>query len=138
VRKLAGPIRTDFLADRTFDRCDEFVTTPGKSLDEGRTVGGIAKRFAQPFNGGIQAGLEIDKRVPVPECGTQFLPGYDFAGALEQFEEHLIGLILKPQFHAVLAQLYGSQIELEYSEAVHGSVLGRHGYTYSGRKLPLV
>jgi hypothetical protein len=35
----------------------------------------------------------------------------------------VVGLILKPQFHAVLAQLGGSQIELEYSEAADGSVL---------------
>jgi hypothetical protein len=48
---------------------------------------------------------------------------------LKQLEEYLVGLILKPQFHAVLAQLGGSQIELEYSEAADGGVLGRHNLT---------
>jgi hypothetical protein len=41
----------------------------------------------------------------------------------------VVGLILKPQFHTVLAQLGGSQIELEYSEAADGGVLGRHNLT---------
>ncbi len=58
------------LADRPFDGGYESVTPPGKSFDEGRTVGGIAKRFAQPFDGCIQAGLEINKSVLVPECGA--------------------------------------------------------------------
>jgi hypothetical protein len=45
---------------------------------------------------------------------------------LKQLEEYLVWLILKLQFHAVLAQLSGSQIELEYAEAVQGSALGMH------------
>jgi len=48
---------------------------------------------------------------------------------LKQLEEYMVGLILKPQFHTVLAQLGGSQIELEYSEAADRSVLGTHNHT---------
>ena len=65
----------------------------------------------------------------MPEYRAQFFPAYDFAGVLKQLEEYLVGLILKPQFHTVLAQLGGSQIELEYSKAADGGVLGRHNHT---------
>ena len=60
-----------------------------------------------------------------------------FAVVFQQLDEYLVGLILKPQFHTVLAQLGGSQIELEYSEAADGSVLGRHNHL-SSHKLSLV
>ena len=48
---------------------------------------------------------------------------------LNQFEEYLVGLLLKPQLYTVLTQLGGSRIELEYSEAADGGVLGRHNHT---------
>jgi hypothetical protein len=47
---------------------------------------------------------------------------------LKQLEEYLVGLILKPHFYAALEQLGGSQMELEYAEAVDG-LLGRHNDT---------
>jgi hypothetical protein len=65
----------------------------------------------------------------MPEYRAQFFSAYDFAVVLNQFEEYLVGLILKPEFRTVLAQLGGSQIELEYSEAADGSVPGRHNHT---------
>ena len=92
-----------------------------------------AGRFAQALDGCIQAGFEINKSVLVPERGAQLFSAYDFARMLKQLEEYLVGLILKLQFHAVLAQLSGSQIELEYAEAVEGRTT-----TSSGRKLALV
>jgi hypothetical protein len=55
----------------------------------------------------------------------------------KQLEEYLVGLLLKPELHAILPQLGGSRIELEYSEAADGSVLGRHNHL-SSRKLSLV
>jgi len=53
----------------------------------------------------------------------------------KQLEEYLVGLLLKPQFHAVLAQFGGSQIKLEYAEAVDGIVLGRHNQPKNDHKL---
>jgi len=117
------------MAGRYFHGCYELVAPSRKRLDEGGIVGGIAKRFAQPFNGGIQSSLEINKRILVPQSRAQLFPAYHFARVFQQLEEYLAGLLLKFQFHPLLAKLRGSQIKLKYAEAIDGTVLGRHNHT---------
>lgn len=56
---------------------------------------------------------------------------------LKQLKEYLVRLLLKLHFHTALAELGGSQIKLEYAEAIDAIVFVRQNHTQQ-LKLPLV
>jgi hypothetical protein len=57
--------------------------------------------------------VEIDKGVGGPEFFLHLFARYDFAAMLQQHQQNLKGLFLKPDLQTVLAQFTGSKIHLE-------------------------
>ena len=68
----------------TGDWSDEPITALWEGLDESRTLRGITQRLAQPRNGSVQVGVEINEYVCRPEAMVEFFPGDDFTGVLEE------------------------------------------------------
>ncbi len=87
-------------------------------LDEPWIIGVVAQRSAQPFDGGIQAVLEVDERSRRPQTLAQLIARHDLARTLDHHRENLEGLILKPDADAALPQLARAQINLEGSESL--------------------
>lgn len=81
---------------------DEAIATLGQSLDETRTVSRVAEGFAQPVDRGVQAIIEIDEGVGVPDSRAQLVPAHNLAGSRQQQGKHAEGLILQPHPHALL------------------------------------
>jgi hypothetical protein len=53
----------------------------------------------------------------VPEFRTQFFPGHNFTGSLQQDCQDVEGLFLKLDPHSLLVQLARAQVHLEHSES---------------------
>ena len=112
-----------------FDGGDKPVAAPVQCLDEPRIIGVIAERAPQPFDGGVQAVLEVDERSRRPQALTQLVASHDVTGPLDHHRENLEGLILKPDADAPLSQLARAQINLEGRESLdvwRGSFQGQH------------
>ena len=65
-------------------RCIETVADPRQRFDVTGFGGGIVERGAELADGGVEAMLEIHKRVVGPELAANLLAGDDVAGADEQ------------------------------------------------------
>ena len=72
----------------------EAIAAARQSFDELRMIGGIAKRFANLIDGGIEAIVEIHEGVGGPQFPPQIVAGDDLAGNFQQFGENLKRLIL--------------------------------------------
>jgi hypothetical protein len=73
------------------EAADEPVTPSRDGLDVAGRVRLVAERGAQPANGAVQRGVELDDAAR-PEALLELLAGDHLAGALEQGLEHLLGL----------------------------------------------
>jgi hypothetical protein len=76
------------------DRGDKAITPTGQGFDKPRIVGGVAESIPQPFDGGIQAVLEVDEGVGRPKAGLEFLASNQFTGFFQQKIENLQRLVL--------------------------------------------
>jgi hypothetical protein len=60
-----------------------------------RLSGGVAQRLAELIDSGVQAVVEIDKRVFAPQALAQFIPRYKLGGFLQQHQQQLKRLGVK-------------------------------------------
>jgi hypothetical protein len=101
------------------DLRDESVPAAVQRLNEPRIIRIVAERRAEPFDGGVEAVLEIDKRARRPQAIPQLFARDDFPRAIEHDGEDLERLILQPDADASLPQLTRTQIDLEGSKSLH-------------------
>lgn len=120
---LGGESRQFEAGRKRADGSDEAVAAARNGFDKGRVFGVIAECLAEAFDGGIEAGFEVHKGVRGPEGGTEFVAGDKLAAMLEEFQEDLIGLVLKTQLSAVTEELGSARVELKDTETVAGSGL---------------
>jgi len=62
----------------------EAISAPGLRFDESRRISRVAQRLPQFLHGTVQALVEIDKRILVPESLAQPLAGNNFARLFQQ------------------------------------------------------
>ena len=86
-------------------RRNEAVAAPGNGLDEAGRLRGIAQRFAQAVDDGVQTVLEVDERAVRPEALAQLLARDQIPGPIQQLDQHFERLFLQADEHARLAQL---------------------------------
>src|SRR3954454_17790439 len=101
---------------RHINRCNKSITVMRQSLHEGWFLGIVAQSGAQLIDGLVQTALEINEGVFRPELPAEFVPGYHFAGALQQKDQRLERLFLKIDSRALTAQLAGAGIDFERAE----------------------
>src|SRR5208283_4121068 len=92
------------------------VPPAGKCLNESRGLGRVAQHFPQSSNGIVKTVVEVHKRIDRPDLGAKVLASHEVTGALQQDLEHLQGLALQAEFHAVFAKLAGADIEFKGAE----------------------
>jgi hypothetical protein len=93
------------------------ITTAREGFNKTGVFGGITEGIAQALDGGVQAMIEIYKRVGGPKPAAQFLPRNDFTGTLEEHGQNPERLLLKPDFDAIAAKLTGAKVGFKGSEA---------------------
>ena len=96
---------------------DQAVAVAGKGLDVAGRAGGVAQRFAQALDGGVEAPLEVDVGVGRPQPLAEFLAAHDLARASDEREEHPKRLLLEPHLHAVLPSSAAAQVEFERTDS---------------------
>src|SRR5215472_970802 len=113
----------------TLDCWDKAVTAAGQSFNVARRVCRISEDFAQAGDRVMQAVIEVDKRIPVPDLRAQFFAGDEVACAAHEGLQHKQRLTLQPQPNSLLPQLESMRVELEIVEAQNASGLGvlNHG-----------
>src|SRR5262249_40524768 len=82
---------------------------------------------AQLIDRGVQAVIEIDKRVSRPQAAAQLFARHHISRSLDQHGEHSEGLILQPYASALLAQLAIRGIHFEHAEAGDAGFRARWG-----------
>jgi hypothetical protein len=99
------------------DRCDEAVTAPGYGFDETRLLGIVAQRCANLVDGEVDAAIEVNEGVTIPDALVNFLTGDDLSCAFDQQKKD--NNLLRPEFDhvAALAQLTIRNIKLEGAKA---------------------
>jgi hypothetical protein len=83
------------------------------------TGGGFEERFKGYGRSALSfltAVVEVHKSIAGRKSLLEFLARHNFARPLEQHQQHLKGLLLKPYLHSVLAQLTGLKINCEGRE----------------------
>ena len=89
----ASPFK--FPCSHGLNRRKKAISTPGQSLDEARTGGGIAQRFTDLVDGRVQASVEFHKGVGRPDLLLKLVPADQLAGILQQLREYQKGLLLQ-------------------------------------------
>ena len=95
---------------------DEPVSTPRQRFHEPGIVRIVTERGAEPLHGGVQAVVEVDERAVRPQAAAQLLARDHVARALEHHLEDFERLFLEAHGGLAVAELPGSDIELERSE----------------------
>src|SRR5262249_5461818 len=95
------------------DSSDEPVATARHGFDETWALGDIAEAIAQPVDDRVEAVVEVDERVRLPQPAAQLLARYDLTGPLEQRHENLKRLLLKPEPDPVFSQLPSRRVEFK-------------------------
>ena len=84
-----------FLLREFMDRYEEPVATTGNCFNETRVLGRVAQAVTDLIDGRGQTVVEIDNSAVAPELLLQFFPGDQFAGVLDQHNQHAEGLSLQ-------------------------------------------
>ena len=102
---------------RFFHRGDEAVAPPRDGFHKTRTFGRVAEDFAQLHHSIIQAVIEIDECISLPQAISQFIPGDDLTGSFQENGQNLERLFREFQAETVLAKFAGLKVHLENTEA---------------------
>ena len=78
---------------------------------------GVSERVAQPFHGGVQAVVEVHKRVRRPELRSQFLTCDHVAGFIQKCRQHLEWLVLQLVPRPVSPEFTRARVHLDGTEA---------------------
>ena len=95
---------------------DVAIAASRHRLDERRPGGIVAEGGAHPFDGGVEAVLEVDEGAVWPETVAQFVSSDEVSRALEQRAQDFERLTLKLEARRADSQLAGAQVELERSD----------------------
>ena len=87
-----------------------------------RLGGGIAQRFAQLVDRGVEAVVEVHDGVVTPQPLPHLFAGHQFAGPVQQHHQHLEGLRVQLDADAVFAQLSRGFVEFERAKAKHAGL----------------
>ena len=87
-----GPIA---IGDGGGDWGHESIAAAGDRLDKDGILGGVAQGVSEPLDGGVEAVVEVDEGVGLPEAGTQVVAGDDFSGSFEEKGQDPEGLLLE-------------------------------------------
>jgi hypothetical protein len=99
------------------DWCDEPIATAWQRLDEDRRRGGIAERFADALDGGIEACLEVHEGVVGPELLLKSLTRDQIAALGDERDEQAEWLIGKNYSVIAARQFARAQVECELAES---------------------
>ncbi len=120
VAPPAGPRRpgaVGFPRRRCTDRRhwrDEPIPSTRYRLDKRRRFGGIAERLPEFLYRRVEAVLEVDERVGLPETVAQVVARDNLARPVEECRQHLGRLLLQRDATAIVAaELAGRRIEYE-------------------------
>ena len=100
------------------DRRDKSVAFAGQRLDEARLFYRIRQRFPEMIDDLVQAAIEVDEGIRLPQPARQFFAGEEFACVLEQRQQQLEGLIAERCSTPVMAQFACTRIKGEHPEMV--------------------
>lgn len=95
---------------------DEPISSPGQSFDEAGLGSGIAEGLADLVDRRVYAVIEVHERTIGPQSLMDFPAGHQFAGTIQQHQQHLQGLSLQWQSTALFAQFLGLLVHLKYTE----------------------
>src|SRR5260370_12467072 len=82
---------------RSFDRRDESVASPGKSLDVARRLGIVSQRRPDLVDGEVQPLLKIHEGFVAPDLLLHLFPSYQLAGTGGEQDENFERLRWKVQ-----------------------------------------
>jgi hypothetical protein len=92
------------------------IPTPWERFDENRLFRRFAERFTKPLDRGIEAVLEIYKRVSRPQPAADVFAGYQLPWMFQQHRKYLERLTLKPYCEPIAAQFTSAKIDFEAAE----------------------
>jgi hypothetical protein len=98
------------------DGRDETVATPRYRLDIAGLFSRIVQGLAQFGYSRIQAALEIDKRVGLPQARLQTFASNQVAGAFQKRFQDLYRLFLNSDPEPIFPQLSRGEVHLEWAE----------------------
>jgi hypothetical protein len=95
---------------------NESIASLGQGLNDARSIGRIAQRFAQALDCVIESVVKIYKRIRRPDLALQFLPSDHLARLFQKSLEDLERLLLQFDSNALLAHFARAQVHLEVVE----------------------
>jgi hypothetical protein len=105
------------LADQ-IDWGDEAVAAAGDGFDVAGVAAGVAEGLAQLVHGAVQAMVEVDEGVRLPELAAQFVARHQVAAPGDQADEDIDRAAAQADLQPLAAQLARRGIELEGAEAI--------------------
>src|SRR6266403_5803712 len=78
-----------------FNVCNKAISTLREGLYETWLLGAVPENFTQAVNSFVQTAIEVDEGIVAPQSPGEFFPRYNFAGTLQQQNEHLKRLLLQ-------------------------------------------
>src|SRR5437867_4092469 len=98
IRRLLARSRLRFYSS------DEPVAAPRHRLYVSRFIRRFPERLPQLLDSGVDALVELDDGVVGPELHSNLFAQHHLAGMLQEDEQHLEGLLVKPDLQAMLAR----------------------------------
>src|SRR6185436_5536221 len=99
------------------DSSDEPVAAPRHRLYVARFIRRFPECLPQLLDGGVDAVVELDDGVVGPELLSNLFAQHYLAGIFQKHEQDLEGLLVKPDLQAMLAELRGSNVQLNRPKA---------------------
>ena len=104
-------------------RRDEAIAFAGDRLHMSRLGGQVAERFAKLVDRGIQAVVEVHKRVFAPKPPPHFLARHQFRWPFQKHHQYLKWLGMQLDADSLFTKLSRDLVYLERSEAKHAGLL---------------
>src|SRR5581483_8439263 len=113
---------------------NETISPASQGLDKTRIRCRVPERLTDLVDRGVQAVVEINKGVSLPDFFAKLIAADDLSGSLEKRGENLERLLLKSYPIALLAELAGKQVDFEQAEAQKSGSGGWPGCGHRERK----
>jgi hypothetical protein len=86
-------------------------------FDEARVPAGVAEGLTDSQDGSVNAGVEVDEYVLVPQLTGDFVTGHQFPRPVDQEQKEIHGLSSQVHTLTPTSELVGSRVDLEVSES---------------------
>jgi hypothetical protein len=96
--------------------CNKAVSATRKGFQKAWPLGRVAQGLSHFADGGVQAIVEVDKGIVLPQALVKFFAAYDLARVSGQVRKQFEGLPLEAHHGTIAMQLPGTQINLEVRE----------------------